>query len=112
MSCGTVCSPPRPYTLRPRASHTFGPARRFSRGLFLLQPPAGSVRMRTIQVSADVFQAIWAARKPGQDSEEAILRGVFGLKPAAPPERDMTVTIGYHDSRYGVEVPSGFEIFR
>jgi hypothetical protein len=68
--------------------------------------------MRNIQVSADVFAAIWAARKPGQDTEEAILRGVFGLQPAAAPKRDMTVTVGYHDPRYGVEIPSGFEILR
>lgn len=64
--------------------------------------------MRTIQVSADVFQAIWSARKPGQDSEDAILRGVFKL----PPERDITVTIGFHDPRYGVKLEPGFTIFR
>lgn len=68
--------------------------------------------MRNILVSADVFQAIWAARNPGQDSEEAILRGVFGLPPGTSPERDIKVTVGYHDPRYGVEIPSGFEICR
>ncbi|MEQ1622970.1 MAG: hypothetical protein ABL919_16365 [Methylococcales bacterium] len=68
--------------------------------------------MRNVQVSVDVFQSIWAARKPGQDSEDAILRGVFGLKPAEEPNRDMTVTVGFYDPRYGVEIPNGFEIFR
>lgn len=67
--------------------------------------------MRNIQVSTDVFQAIWSARKQGQDSEDAILRGVFGLE-SAKPERDMIVTVGFHDPRYGVEIPQGFEIFR
>jgi hypothetical protein len=64
--------------------------------------------MRIIQVSTDVFQAIWSARKPDQDTEDAILRTVFGL----PPERDITVTIGFHDPRYGVKLPPGFAIFR
>jgi hypothetical protein len=67
--------------------------------------------MRNIQVSADVFQAIWAARKPGQDTEDAILRGIFDLEPAAVA-RDMTVTVGFRDPRYGIEIPTGFEIFR
>ncbi|MGH7488179.1 MAG: hypothetical protein ACREMY_21670 [bacterium] len=68
--------------------------------------------MRNIQVSTDVFQAIWAARKPGQDTEDAILKGVFGLKSVVSPERDMTVKVGFHDPRYGVEIPIDFEIFR
>lgn len=64
--------------------------------------------MRAIQVSTDVFQAIWSIRKPGQDSEDAILRGLFKL----PPERDITTTIGFHDPRYGVKLDPGFTIFR
>jgi hypothetical protein len=67
--------------------------------------------MRTIQVSTDVFQAIWSARKPGQDSEDAILRALFKL-PDVQGERDMITQIGFHDPRYGVEIPQGFEIFR
>jgi hypothetical protein len=70
--------------------------------------------MRTIQISTDVFQAIWSARKPGQDDEDAILRGVFKVPPAVPatPNRDITVTVGFHDPRYGVKLDSGFPIFR
>jgi hypothetical protein len=64
--------------------------------------------MRSIQVSTDVFQAIWSARQPGQDNEDAILRGVFNLS----PERDLQVTIGFHDPRYGVKLDPGFTIFR
>jgi hypothetical protein len=69
--------------------------------------------MRSIQISLDVFAAIWSARKPGQDTEDAILRGVFKL-PTAPaqPERDITTTLGFHDPRYGVKLPVDFEIFR
>lgn len=64
--------------------------------------------MRTIQVSTDVFQAIWSARQPGQDTEDAILRGVFRLE----PERDIHITVGFHDPRYGVKLDPGFTIFR
>lgn len=69
--------------------------------------------MRAIQVSADVFAAIWSARKPGQDTEDAILRGVFKLPEAShSPERDLATTIGFHDPRYGLKLPPDFEIFR
>ncbi len=70
--------------------------------------------MRNIQVSFDVFQAIWSARKPGQDTEDAILRGIFNIPAADPnvPERDIMVTIGFHDPRYGVKLDPGFTIFR
>jgi hypothetical protein len=70
--------------------------------------------MRNIQVSPDVFQAIWSARKPGQDTEDAILRGVFNIPTAElnVPERDLLVTVGFHDPRYGVKLDPGFTIFR
>jgi hypothetical protein len=70
--------------------------------------------MRNIQVSLDVFQAIWSARKPGEDNEDAILRSVFKLPQADPnvPERDIMVTVGFHDPRYGVKLDPGFTIFR
>src|SRR5262249_10451730 len=69
--------------------------------------------MRNIQVSADVFQAIWSARKPRQDSEDAILRGVFKLPTIEEsPDRDMITTVGFHDPRYGVRLDPGFTIFR
>jgi hypothetical protein len=69
--------------------------------------------MRSIQVSLDVFQAIWSARQPGQDSEDSILRGIFRLpETPAQPERDLLVTVGFHDPRYGVKLDPGFTIFR
>jgi len=67
--------------------------------------------MRSIQVSPDVFAAIWSARQPGQDNEDAILRGIFKLPPPQP-QRDLTTTVGFHDPRYGVRLNPGFEIFR
>src|ERR1700733_5435636 len=69
--------------------------------------------MRNIQVSPDVFSAIWAARKPGQDDEDAILRGVFKLPTKeAQPERDLHVSVGFHDPRYNVKLDPGFTIYR
>jgi hypothetical protein len=69
--------------------------------------------MRTIQVSPDVFAAIWSARKLGQDTEDAILRGVFQLsKASGQPEHDIITTVGFHDPRYGVKLPVDFQIFR
>ncbi len=81
--------------------------------------------MRTIQVSLDVFQAIWTNRHPEEQSEDDILRRLIlkekAVHPSRPesmngvikqPERDMRVEIGFHDPRYGVELPAGFEIFR
>jgi hypothetical protein len=60
-----------------------------------------------------VFQAIWSARRPGQDNEDAILRGVFKLPAVAGQrERDLLVTVGFHDPRYGVKLDPNFEIFR
>ncbi len=72
--------------------------------------------MRTIQISVETFAAIWKAQKPGEASEEAILRrllGVTAMTSPAQPDRDLKVVPdGFHDPRYGVKVPSGFEIFR
>jgi hypothetical protein len=64
--------------------------------------------VRSIQVSTDVFQAIWAKRNPDQETEDEILRDILKL----PPARDIAVTVGFHDSRYGVQLPVGFTIRR
>jgi len=68
--------------------------------------------MRTIQVSTDVFAAIWAARKDGEPTEDAILRRKFNVISSPETERDLHVTVGFHDARYGVKLEPGFEIFR
>ena len=71
--------------------------------------------MRPIQVSTDVYAAIWAARKSGEDSEDDILRRTLGVPPAVTPTAPLpseAPKIGFSDWRNGVKVPEGFEIFR
>jgi hypothetical protein len=67
--------------------------------------------MRTIQISTEVFAAIWKARREGEPSEDAILTRLLKVetgRETSGQHRD----IGYRDPRYGVEFPEGFEIFR
>ena len=72
---------------------------------------------RMIDVSTEVFAAIWAKRQDGEETENAILERLLGLNPrkenapaaAPPPSRPQT---GFHDTRNGVSFPAGFEIFR
>jgi hypothetical protein len=71
--------------------------------------------MRSIQVSIDVFHAIWKNRKKDEQSEDQILRRVFDIKepPASKEEpRDITTSVGYHDPRFGVQLPVNFQIQR
>lgn len=82
--------------------------------------------MRTIHISTDVFAALRAKRRPGEDTEDAILSRVLGapsrgagasLEPAGPenPPANGTVDsrrVGFAVPKYRVEVPEGFEIFR
>ena len=41
-----------------------------------------------IQVSTDVYAALWAARKPGEDNEDAILRRVLAVPTEASQPSD------------------------
>jgi hypothetical protein len=71
--------------------------------------------MRNIQVSTEVYAAIWSDRKAGEENEDDILARRFGVKrPAIDGSRgrDITVTIGYHDPKFGVRLDPGFEVFR
>ena len=71
--------------------------------------------MRTISISTDVFAAIWRKRQGNEANEDEILRRMLDVPTTAtPPEskRDIQVYIGFHDPRYGVELESGFPIFR
>lgn len=82
--------------------------------------------MRTI---TDVFAALWAKRRPGEDTEDAILRRV----PEAPshcanvgnPSQEadrlgssskttaiVSTRVGFAVPKYRFEVPEGFQIFR
>jgi hypothetical protein len=75
--------------------------------------------MRTIQVSTDTFAAIWADRRAGENSEEAIIRRKFNVE-AAPTDvqyapssaHHPSPTVGYYDRRFDVKFAEGFEIFR
>jgi hypothetical protein len=68
--------------------------------------------MRAIQVSTDVFQAIWAARKSGEEDEDAILRRLLKIRAAGRSARENGERGGFTDARYGVFFSEGFEIFR
>ncbi len=70
---------------------------------------------RPITLSTDVFAAIWAARLPGEESEEEILRRLLKVAAPTPPAVATTPTptkVGFSDPRWGIELPEGFEIFR
>ena len=77
--------------------------------------------VRTIQVSMDTFAAIWADRRVGENSEDAILRRKFNIEAvpmdvqhasASDDRRPSRIGIGYYDRRFGVQFAEGFEIFR
>lgn len=70
---------------------------------------------RTIHVSTEVFAAIWAARRSGEETEDAILRRILGCVGGEEPSdaaQERVTQVGYCDQRNGVEFPEGFEIFR
>jgi hypothetical protein len=71
---------------------------------------------RQIAVSTDTYAAIWGDRKPGEESEDAILRRKFGVSLQPPPKVSNGYSpsgkIGFRDPRFGIELPEGFEVFR
>lgn len=69
--------------------------------------------MRTLQVSTEVFAAIWSLHQDGERDEDAILRRV--LRVSAPAKRESQRSPGsgaFVDRKNGIELPEGFEIFR
>ncbi len=70
---------------------------------------------RSITISTDVYAAIWARRKNGQDNEDVILRDVLGC-PKIEGNQLIVPTMngigGVHDTRNNVKFPEGFEAFR
>lgn len=69
--------------------------------------------MRQIEVSTDVFAAIWAARKEGEVNEDQVLRRILGVKAEpAKIQSGLQKRIGFSDPRFGIELEEGFEIFR
>jgi len=78
--------------------------------------------MRTISVSTEVFARIWALRRPGEESENAILQRVLDCRGAeTQKERDKSAAFasepdgpeaGIFDRRHNVRFPEGFEVSR
>jgi hypothetical protein len=72
--------------------------------------------MRSVNVSTDVYAAIWAARRGGENDEDAILARVLGCKlPAKAEDHHATryeTRAGVFDARNNVRFAEGFEIFR
>ncbi len=76
--------------------------------------------MRQIDISTDVFAKIWALRLAGENSEDSILKRVLWSLPQDPTASVLrqnaptpaSPASGFSDSRYGVRVPEGFEIYR
>jgi hypothetical protein len=65
--------------------------------------------MRTVEISTDVYAAIWADRKPGEDSENEIIARKFKVPLPAP---QASGRVGWADPRFGVSLMSGEEVFR
>ncbi len=73
---------------------------------------------RQIEISTEVFAAIWAARKDGEETENDILSRLFNLRTAehfqlieVTSENDVKLS-GFYDSRNNVHFPEGFIAFR
>jgi hypothetical protein len=66
---------------------------------------------RMIEVETDVYAAIWADRKPGEDTEDQILARKYGVQRSklvvATSDR-----VGWADPRHKVELKEGQQIFR
>ena len=68
---------------------------------------------RTVTVSTAVFAAIWANRREGEETENAILGRMLGCGGEAGANETVAGGDGgVHDSRNNVHFPEGFEVFR
>ncbi len=68
---------------------------------------------RTITLSTAVFAAIWANRREGEETEDAILRRLLECGDGGHAAGfDDTREGGVYDARNGVHFPEGFELFR
>jgi hypothetical protein len=70
--------------------------------------------MRQVAVSVALFAKIWALRKPGEETEDAILTRLLSEGPAEKLENysGAEPAQGFRDLRHNVSFPEGFEIFR
>ena len=67
---------------------------------------------RTITISTSEFAAIWANRRDGEETEDAILGRLLGCDYGVPTNRADDNDGGVYDSRYDMHFPEGFELFR
>jgi hypothetical protein len=68
---------------------------------------------RSIEVSHDLFAAIWRAQLPGEKSEHEILCRLLKVpEPAKPTSLPPTENGGFADARFGFSVPAGFRVHR
>ncbi len=68
---------------------------------------------RTVTISTDVFATIWANRRDGEETENAILRRMLGCRREAQTNETVTTGDGgVRDTRNNVHFPEGFEVFR
>jgi hypothetical protein len=66
---------------------------------------------RMIEVETDVYAAIWADRKPGEDTEDQILARKYGVQRSKPVVATSD-RVGWADPRHKVELKEGQQIFR
>jgi hypothetical protein len=66
---------------------------------------------RAVEVETDVYAAIWADRKPGEDTEDQILARKYGVQ-RSKPVAAVSDRVGWADPRHGVELKEGQQIFR
>ena len=67
---------------------------------------------RTITISTSVFAAIWANRRDGEETEDAILGRFLGCGDGVQTNRADEPDGGVYDSRNDVCFPEGFELFQ
>jgi hypothetical protein len=71
--------------------------------------------MRTISVSTDVFALLWSLRKPGEETEDAVLKRILKARASdasMPADISSPQRGGVYDARHRVSFPEGFELFR
>ena len=68
--------------------------------------------MRTINVSTEVFAAIWSNRQLSEESEDTILRRILNCSVAPTDTNDTSDEGGVYIEQYDLRFPEGAEIFR
>jgi hypothetical protein len=74
-------------------------------------PQEAPMAKRMIEVETDVYAAIWADRKPGEETEDQILARKYAVQRSRLVFA-MSNRVGWADPRHGVELKEGQQIFR